>query len=239
MNREISPKVKSIINESMKEAESFDDVKLRPEHIILSILMDEKNDCVKIFNELNVDTANLYDLISDHLRKIDLTPRLNTSTRKKLPFSDETKAIFKVVDKECENLNDNIIETTHLMLSILKSDLEVNKVLEIKGITYKSFIEIIKGMKKEPKNGMFDGDDIDDQESYKRPMKKAEPKSKTPVLDNFCRDVSKAVENGEIDAVIGRKVEIKRVSQILSRRKKNNPIPVSYTHLTLPTNREV
>jgi ATP-dependent Clp protease ATP-binding subunit ClpC len=141
-----------------------------------------------------------------------------------LPFSDETKGIFKMVDKECADLNDDIIEPTHLMLAILKSKLEVNKVLETKNVTYKSFIEIIKGMKKEPKNGMFDGDDIDDQESYKRPMKKNDVKSKTPVLDNFCRDISKAVDNGEIDAVIGRKTEIKRVSQILSRRKKNNPI---------------
>ena len=224
MNREISPKVKSIINQAMKEAESFDDVKLRPEHIILSILSDESNECVNVLSELKVDVSNLYDLISEHLRKIDLTPRLNSVTKRKLPFSDETKAIFKIVDKECENLNDNIIETNHLMLAILKSNLEVNKVLEIKNITYKSFIEIIKGMKKEPKNGMFDGDEIDDQESYKRPMKKTDTKSKTPVLDNFCRDISKAVDNGEIDAVIGRKTEIKRVSQILSRRKKNNPI---------------
>ena len=224
MNREISPKVKSIINQAMKEAESFDDIKLRPEHIILSMLIDDSNECVSILSELKVDVSNLYDLISEHLRKIDLTPRLSSVTKRKLPFSDETKAIFKIVDKECENLNDNIIETSHLMLAILKSKLDVNKVLETKNVTYKSFIEIIKGMKKEPKNGMFDGDDIDDQESYKRPMKKTDTKSKTPVLDNFCRDISKAVDNGEIDAVIGRKTEIKRVSQILSRRKKNNPI---------------
>ena len=224
MNREISPKVKSIINQAMKEAESFDDIKLRPEHIILSMLSDDSNECVNILSELKVDLSNLYDLVSEHLRKIDLTPRLGSVTKRKLPFSDETKAIFKIVDKECENLNDNMIETSHLMLAILKSNLDVNKVLEVKNVTYKSFIEIIKGMKKEPKNGMFDGDDIDDQESYKRPMKKNDTKSKTPVLDNFCRDVSKAVDNGEIDAVIGRKTEIKRVSQILSRRKKNNPI---------------
>ena len=224
MNKEISPKVKSIINQAMKEAESFDDIKLRPEHIILSMLSDDSNECVSVLNELKVDTSNLYDIISEHLRKIDLTPRLSSVTKRKLPFSDETKAIFKIVDKECENLNDNIIETSHLMLAILKSKLDVNKVLETKNVTYKSFIEIIKGMNKEPKNGMFDGDDIDDQESYKRPMKKTDTKSKTPVLDNFCRDISKAVDNGEIDAVIGRKTEIKRVSQILSRRKKNNPI---------------
>ena len=224
MNREISPKVKSIINQAMKEAESFDDVKLRPEHIILSMLSDDSNECLSILSELKVDVPNLYDLISEHLRKIDLTPRLSSVTKRKLPFSDETKGIFKMVDKECADLNDDIIEPTHLMLAILKSKLDVNKVLETKNVTYKSFIEIIKGMKKEPKNGMFDGDDIDDQESYKRPMKKNDTKSKTPVLDNFCRDISKAVDNNEIDAVIGRKTEIKRVSQILSRRKKNNPI---------------
>jgi ATP-dependent Clp protease ATP-binding subunit ClpC len=69
-----------------------------------------------------------------------------------------------------------------------------------------------------PNNGVYD--DSDDDNTFKRKKKPNEGKSKTPVLDNFCRDISKAVDNGEIDPVIGRKPEIKRVAQILSRRKK-------------------
>ena len=119
MNREIYPKVKLIINHAMKEPKSFDDVKVRPEHIILSILVDDDNESVKALKLLNVDTTELYDKLSDALRKTDLTPRLTNSVRKNLPFSDETKAIFKALDKECEKLNDNMIDTFHIMLSVL------------------------------------------------------------------------------------------------------------------------
>ena len=101
MNREIYPKVKLIITQSMKEAKSFDDVKVRPEHIVMSILLDDDNECVKILKKLNVNTIDLYDKISEYLRLNDLTPRVINSTRTKLPFSDETKSVIKDLDKEC------------------------------------------------------------------------------------------------------------------------------------------
>ena len=223
MNREIYPKVKLIINHAMKEAKSFDDVKVRPEHIILSILVDDDNESVKALKLLNVDTTELYDKLSDALRKTDLTPRLTNSVRKNLPFSDETKAIFKALDKECEKLNDNMIDTFHIMLAVLLSKSVTTDLLNEMGINYNSFKKQINIMKESNKSA-YDSDEPSDEETYKRKSKQADLKSKTPVLDNFCRDVSKAVEKGEIDPVVGRSAEIKRVSQILSRRKKNNPI---------------
>ena len=224
MNREIYPKVKMIINQAIKEAESFDDVKIRPEHLILSILLDEDNISVDIFKKLKIDITNLQDLISDFLRKEDLTPRINVKTSRKPPFSDETKLIFKTVDKECEKLDDKMIDTQHIMLSILTNKLPINNVLSKVGINYKSFREIVLSMKDDFKNSSFDDSDANDTNDLFKKQKPSDSRSKTPVLDNFCRDISKAVENGEIDPVVGRQVEIKRVSQILSRRKKNNPI---------------
>ena len=225
MNREIYPKVKVIMNHSMKEAKSFDDVKVKPEHVVLSILIDGDNECIKVFDRLNVNIAEFYDRISDYLRKNDLTPRIVTSSRKTIPFSDETRAIIKALDKECEKLNDNMIDTTHIMLAILLTKSPTTEILhEVYGVNYNSFKKMMKEMKEDFTQNAYENEDIDENEAFKKKPKQVDGKSKTPVLDNFCRDVSKAVEKGEIDPVVGRSVEIKRVSQILSRRKKNNPI---------------
>ena len=226
MNREIYPKVKIIINHAMKEAKSLDDVKVRPEHIVLSMLLHEDNDCVKILRALKIDIGDLYDRISDYLRKNDLTPRVVGTPRSKLPFSDETKAVFKAVEGECDKLNDDKIDAPHIMLAILLLKTPISTILAELNVGYNEFKKAMMNMKNNPK-GAFD-ENIDDQENdaeqFRRANKKKSEPTKTPVLDNFCRDVSKAVKNGEIDPVVGRSKEIKRVSQILSRRKKNNPI---------------
>jgi ATP-dependent Clp protease ATP-binding subunit ClpC len=226
MNREIYPKVKIIMNQAIKEAKGFDDTKIRPEHIILSMMIDNDNECTRVLSQLKIDTFDLYDKVADFLRQSDLTPRVANTSRKTLPFSDETKAIIKSLDKECEKLNHNMIDTTHVMLGILAAKLPINELLSKSGITYNRFKKTLKDMENyDAKNSAFSGDDHEENDSFrKKPNRPNDSKSKTPVLDNFCRDVSKAVEKGEIDPVVGREVEIKRVSQILSRRKKNNPV---------------
>src|ERR1035438_226725 len=98
MNKDIYPKVKIIINKAMIEAKTLDDVKVRPEHIVISILSDNDNECVRVLKVLKVNSVDLGDRIADYLRKSDLTPRLTSMTRTKLPFSEETKAVFKLVD---------------------------------------------------------------------------------------------------------------------------------------------
>jgi ATP-dependent Clp protease ATP-binding subunit ClpC len=227
MNREILPKVKSIINQAIKEAKSFDDVKVRPEHIVLSTLLDNDNDTVKVLKNMGIETGDLYDKLADYIRKTVNAPSIVTNTRKTLPMSNETANIIKTVDKECEKLNDTSIDAPHVFLAILLSKLPVNDFLNSYGINYNVFKKRFKEMRDDFPSGAYEGDEHDEASSdeYKRKApKQGEAKSKTPVLDNFCRDVSKAVERGEIDPVVGRSVEIKRVSQILSRRKKNNPI---------------
>jgi ATP-dependent Clp protease ATP-binding subunit ClpC len=228
MNREIYPKVKLIMREAMKEAKTFDDIKVRPEHIVLSMINDNDNESITILNKLKVDTNELHDKISDYLRKNDLNPRVTQTNRSKLPLSEETKLVFRNVDSESEKLNDNMIDTTHVMLSILASKTPTTKILSEMGINYKSFKKVAMDIRNNTKNmGGLDeeqfNDDFSEQDRFKKNKKKNDL-SKTPVLDNFCRDISKAVEKNEIDPVVGRTNEIKRISQILSRRKKNNPI---------------
>jgi len=226
MNREILPKVKMIITQSTKEAIAFDDVKVRPEHILLSIMIDDDNEASKTINSMNLDSNDLYDRIADYIRKNVSTPSIIiNSGRKTLPFSNETKLIFKHLDSESEKLNDTTIDTTHIFLSILISKEPITAMLATLGITYNNFKKALKDNRSVFNKSSLSDDEHNENERFnKKNMKQTEVKSKTPILDNFCRDISKAVEKGEIDPVVGREKEIKRVSQILSRRKKNNPI---------------
>lgn len=224
MDRKIDPKVKIIMTIATKEAKGHDDNRIKPEHVILSMMIDNENECVRALNIMGVDTFDLYDKVSDFTRKSDLTPRAGYNGRNNLPFSDEMKVIIKNLDKHCEKLKDNIIDTTHVMLSILDSKTPLVSLLTEMGITYNKFFKTVTNMDKlEHKNSAFSNEDHDENDSFRKPKNK-DSKTKTPVLDNFCRDISKAVEKGQIDPVVGREVEIKRVSQILSRRKKNNPV---------------
>jgi ATP-dependent Clp protease ATP-binding subunit ClpC len=224
MDKKVDPKVKVIMNQAVKEAKEHDDNKIKPEHVVLSILLDNDNECTSVLTLMDIDSFELYDKVSDFTRKNDLTPRVGTRNTKNLPFSDDMKLIIKNLDKHCDKLNDKVINSSHLMLSILDSNLPLIKMLTDIGITYTKFFKTITNMDNfEHKNNAFNNEEPEEQDSFKR-AKERNSKSKTPVLDNFCRDVSKAVENGQIDPVMGREIEIKRVSQILSRRKKNNPV---------------
>lgn len=228
MNNDVLPKVKVILNQANIIAKSFDDIEIKTGHVMLSILQDDNNSCTEIFTKLNLDREDLHDKISHFLRENDLTPRI-TSKKGRLPFSKDMQTIIKsVLDDECDKLNSKMIDTTHIVLSILISThLELTKfITKETGLTYKKFLNTIDMENKEINNSAYSDDDYQQEDINKsiRMKKTTDAKSKTPVLDNFCRDVSKAVENGEIDPVVGRKTEIKRVSQILSRRKKNNPV---------------
>jgi len=227
MNREVQPKVKIIINHAIKEAKNLGDTSVKPEHLAISIILHDKNDSIMALKLLGVDPSELYDNISEHLRNSDLTPRITNSIRKRLPFSDETEKVFKSVDNECEGLNDTLIDTTHIMLAILANKNTTNNILFNMGVDYESFKKMIIMNKNGINKSSLNDDETEDgtlNSDRLKHHKKRNPTEKTPVLNSFCRNISKAVENGEIDAVIGRAKEIKRVSQILSRRKKNNPI---------------
>jgi ATP-dependent Clp protease ATP-binding subunit ClpC len=224
MDKPINPRVKLIMNQAIREAKEHDDNRIKPEHVILSMMIDDENECVDALKLMGVDTFELYDKISEFTRKNDLTPRTGYTNRKNLPFSDDMKVILKNLDKHCDLLNEKTIDSSHIMLGILDSKSQLVNLLSEMGITYNKFLKIIKNMDKfKHQNSAFSNDEQDENDSFRK-AKNKDSKTKTPVLDNFCRDISKSVENGQIDPVVGRETEIKRVSQILSRRKKNNPV---------------
>jgi len=234
MNREITPKVKDIINKAMKEAKLNEDTHIKPEHILLVSLLEENSIFVEYIKKFS-DNNLIYDKLFELLKNNSITTTVKSNKRGRLPFNDELKKCFMILDEESEKLNDNVIKVEHLILSILRfKKIETTKMLSKYNITYESFKIMLKSMRSEfdeqelPKNMLGDepndmfGDDLD---KSKKTNKKGKL-GKTPVLDNFCTDISKLAEEGKIDPIIGREKEIKRVSQILSRRKKNNPVIV-------------
>jgi ATP-dependent Clp protease ATP-binding subunit ClpC len=232
MNREIIPKLKKIITEAIKEAKSMEDREVKPEHIIISIINDNSNGCSDAFKNLSVNQINLSDTINYELKSSNINPIIEKSNKLTTPFSKECRLLFKVVDLESEKLGDNHIDTTHIMMAILNSKNKINirKTLNEFGIYYDEFVNTVKKMRDmldDIKNSSDEPEDFDyagNDDSKKDKKNKKNGPSKTTVLDNFCTDITKMVDDNKIDPVVGRVNEIKRVTQILSRRKKNNPV---------------
>ena len=222
MKREIKPKVKEILQKAIAEADTYNDSKFRPEHILLSIIDDSNNECVDILKTLGVNLDTLYDALIDHVTNNEINPRVGPRYNDKAPPSELTIHVLNCADKEAELMEETSIDVRHIMLGILDTETPATKILRDLNITKKSFHEQIK-----PKNMSKDDYDFED-DGKKKPTPQQQPKkkanSKTPVLDNFCRDVTKAAEEKTLDPIVGREKEIKLVSQILSRRKKNNPV---------------
>ena len=247
--REILPKVKSIMNEANKEAKNYGDKFIKPEHILLAIINDDENKSTDIMKEIGIDLTELYDNISKYLLLTQITGfyGLNGKEKFKLPFSDTSKKVLDNLDYEAQKLNDEFIDTSHIVLSMLSlKKIELLKILKRHEITYNNFFEWVLDYNEERESDLdyelkkiedmlkktddFKNsteefkDGPTDSGSERGSRKKTSKSSKTPVLDNFCIDISQLAKEGKLDAVIGREKEIKRVSQILSRKKKNNPV---------------
>jgi ATP-dependent Clp protease ATP-binding subunit ClpC len=209
--------IKRILKESLKESLRLGGNEITPDHIILAILNDDNN-VVSILESLHYDVLDLSAKIESYLRMKIVNPIKKNGI---LSLSSESKLIFNIAGLESDKLNDDEINEEHLMLAILKNkNLDCTKVLEHQDINYKSFGEKISQIKKQINMSFTD----EYNESGSGSSKKNTTKSNTPILDNFGRDVTEIASKGGIDPIIGRDEEIERVVQILTRRKKNNPI---------------
>jgi ATP-dependent Clp protease ATP-binding subunit ClpC len=218
MNKPVSDKIKELLRESLKESLRLGGKEITPEHITLAIF-NSNNNVVSILEVMYYDVEDLSSKLEAFLRLKITNPPIKTS--KLLELSSESRLLLNLAGMESDKLNDSKINEEHLMLAILKNrKLDCTKVLEHQGITYKDFKEKIIQIKKEINMSALE--DYDETESMKN--KKINPKSKTPILDNFGRDITEIASRGGTDPIIGRDDEIERVVQILSRRKKNNPI---------------
>ena len=233
MDNNFSAQVKEIISYSREEALRLGNDFIGTEHLLLGLIRDEENTAIKVLKQLNED---LYELRKEiELAVKDKTGK-NIANINSLPLTKQAEKVIRVTVLEAKALKSPLVETEHLMLSILKNKENIaTQILGQFDIDYDLFrTELGMVGSSSPQNEFpEDNDNDDDFDEEKRgggfsqpkPAKSpAGAKSKTPVLDNFGRDITKLAEAGNLDPIVGREAEIERVSQILSRRKKNNPI---------------
>jgi ATP-dependent Clp protease ATP-binding subunit ClpC len=228
MEAKFSPRVKDVITFSREEALRLGHDYIGVEHLMLGLIREGEGKAIKILKTLGLDTKEL--------RK-SMERNLNVGTGKavnmgNIPLVRQAEKVLKITYLEAKLFKSNIIGTEHLLLSILKDeDNLATKSLQKNNIFYETVKEELEKMHKEnnyPRSEMSNNPADDDDEtagdSFSQSQRKTDSKSKTPVLDNFGRDLTKSAEDGKLDPIVGREAEIERVCQILSRRKKNNPI---------------
>jgi len=229
MDNNFSTQVKEIISFSREEALRLGNDFIGTEHLLLGLIREGENTAIKILKSFNVD---LYELRKEiELAVKDKTGK-NIANINSLPLTKQAEKVIRVTVLEAKALKSPTVETEHLMLSILKNKENIaTQILNQFDVDYDLFrneVGIIKS--NEPRAEFSDegDDDFDEEKKYQqkggRQGAASTAKSKTPVLDNFGRDITRLAETGALDPIVGREREIERVSQILSRRKKNNPI---------------
>lgn len=231
MEAKFSPRVKDVMNFSREEALRLGNDYIGVEHFLLGLLREGEGLAARILREFNLDFQQLRQQIETYLSR---SARMQANLEN-IPLVKQAEKVLKITYLEAKLFRSSIIGTEHLLLSILKDENSVAcRTLNKYGIIYDNVKDELEAMMEEENNPQaeFPGSTDDGGGdagfvggSGSGPRKSAgEPKSKTPVLDNFGRDLTKMAEAGKLDPIVGREKEIERVSQILSRRKKNNPI---------------
>ncbi len=227
MDNNFSAQVKEIISYSREEALRLGNDFIGTEHLLLGLIREGDNTAIRILKSFNVD---LYELRKEiELAVKDKTGK-NIANINSLPLTKQAEKVIRVTVLEAKALKSTTVETEHLMLSILKNKENIaTQILNQFDVDYDLFrneLGIAKGNDVRSEYSEEGDDEFDEEKKYAQQKSKAAgaAKSKTPVLDNFGRDITRLAENGSLDPIVGREEEIERVSQILSRRKKNNPI---------------
>jgi ATP-dependent Clp protease ATP-binding subunit ClpC len=229
MDHNFSAQVKEIISYSREEALRLGNDFIGTEHLVLGLIREGENTAIKILKTLNVD---LYELRKEiELAVKDKTGK-NIANINSLPLTKQAEKVIRVTVLEAKSLKSPQVETEHLMLSILKNKENIaTQILNQFDVDYDIFrneLGVLQSPNNPPKAEYDDpGEEDFEDEKARYQSKSKQPagaKSKTPVLDNFGRDITKLAEMNALDPIVGREEEIERVSQILSRRKKNNPI---------------
>ncbi|ANE52852.1 ATP-dependent Clp protease ATP-binding subunit [Flavisolibacter tropicus] len=227
MDNNFSSQVKEIISFSREEALRLGNDFIGTEHLLLGLIREGDNTAVRILKSNSVD---LYELRKEvELAVKDKTGK-NIANINSLPLTKQAEKVIRVTVLEAKALKSPTVETEHLMLSILKNKENIaTQILNQFDVDYESFRQELGMIKSNDVRAEYQDEDdegFEDEKKYSGSKARggAAAKSKTPVLDNFGRDITKLAESGTLDPIVGREKEIERVSQILSRRKKNNPI---------------
>jgi ATP-dependent Clp protease ATP-binding subunit ClpC len=236
MDNNFSTQVKEIISYSREEALRLGNDFIGAEHLMLGLIRDQENTAIKVLRQLNVNLGELRKEIE--LAVKDKSGK-NIANINSLPLTKQAEKVIRVTVLEAKALKSPMVETEHLLLSILKNKENIaTQILNQFDVDYDLFrneLGMVGSAPSAPSTPSSEyqeegEDDFDDEKGRggfgggTKSKPTSTSKSKTPVLDNFGRDITKLAEQDGLDPIVGRDAEIERVSQILSRRKKNNPI---------------
>lgn len=235
MDQKFSPRVREIMFHSHTEAVKMGSPYIGLEHIFLGIIDDNDSNAVQILRLLSLD-------IEAFRQKLEASIKTNNviiGNNDNLPLTKQAERALKFTYIVAKDFNSEQVASEHLMLAILHDDNNIiSQRLEYEGITFEKYKkELMKltpgypakdkdeNVTEAPKNVFQDEDEDDDVvKAPESPKQRGNTKSNTPVLDSFGRDLTRAAEEGRLDPIVGRETELERIAQVLSRRKKNNPI---------------
>jgi len=233
MEAKFSQRVKDVLTYSREESLRLGNDYIGVEHLLLGIIREGEGMAIQILNLLNVDTNEVRRTIET---AIGTTVKRDKSAEN-LPLVKQAERALKLTYLEAKMFNSELIGTEHLLLAILKDeDNLVTSTLGKYGVDYDAVRDELKSIISNEEQSTYETpsdelpgssseDDGDEGKGFSGGTRKAaDSKSRTPVLDNFGRDLTKAAEEGRLDPIVGREKELERIAQILSRRKKNNPI---------------
>ena len=241
MDAKFSPRVRDIMSLSHSEAVRLGNPYIGLEHLFLGILKDGGSCAIQLLINLNVNIEIFQQKLEASIRTVN---PVKPTSGDNLPLTKQAERVLKYTYIIAKEFQSDLVRSEHLMLAILhERNNIISQNLEFEGVTYENFKEELikyntemgrslpKDATQQPEtpqnifNDEEDEDDVqDDIKPQEKPKKTSNIKSKTPVLDNFGRDLTRAAEENRLDPIVGRDKELERIAQILSRRKKNNPI---------------
>ncbi|KYG77317.1 MULTISPECIES: ATP-dependent Clp protease ATP-binding subunit [Roseivirga] len=233
MEAKFSNRVKEVISLSREEALRLGHDYIGTEHLLLGMIREGEGVAVSILKKLGTSLEELREAVE---RATKGTANHNVKNLANIPLTRQSEKVLKITYLEAKIFKSQLIGTEHLLLSILRDEDNIaTQILEKFDVNYEVVKEMLEYQTDNP-IASSDTEDPDDDSSRmfssggsgggssERSSGKGSEKSRTPVLDNFGRDLTKYAEEDKLDPIVGREKEIERVGQILSRRKKNNPI---------------
>jgi len=229
MDDNFSPRVKDVITYSKEEALRLGHDFIGTEHLVLGLIRNGEGKAIDILNFLGIDLNELRRKI-ESLNPINFDSETKESSKKNLHLTRQAERALKTTFLEAKLFQSSVINTAHLLLCILRNENDpTTKIFNNMDINYNVVKDEYKSIIgkddfSEESTEESEPSEFEEIKVTKSTKSKSSKKSKTPVLDNFGKDLTAMAENDELDPIIGRNIEIQRVSQILSRRKKNNPL---------------
>ncbi|MBR6878234.1 MAG: ATP-dependent Clp protease ATP-binding subunit [Bacteroidales bacterium] len=240
MDAKFSPRVRDILSYSHSEASRLGNSYIGLEHLFLGMLKEGGSCAIQLLINLNLNIEVFQKKLEASIKIVNPTKAPSDN----LPLTKQAERVLKYSYIIAKEFRSELVRSEHLMLAILhERNNIISQNLEFEGITHENFkAELIRyntemgkdlppqpTQEEAPQDIFGSNDDDDDDEDTmmpppEKPKKTSNIKSKSPVLDNFGRDLTRAAEEGRLDPIVGRDNELERIAQILSRRKKNNPI---------------